>query len=124
MSVLGPQEFLLVTVAGNGEDVAVLLEGEARPDARAGVLGGFNDQHAERHAAEDAIADWEILWSGERAKGNSEISALREQGSAQTGANSLSDKSRRHPCQIPRRSCLLQRSHRDGWPCPHHAPCR
>ena len=56
-------------VAGDGEDIAILLEREARRDARTGIFSGFYDQHADRHSAEDAVADGKILGSGKAAEG-------------------------------------------------------
>jgi hypothetical protein len=63
--VLGPPGILVGDVARNREDLAILLEGAARRNACAAVLGGFDNQHAHRHAADDAVADRKILRSGE-----------------------------------------------------------
>ena len=58
---IGSPGILVSHIAGNCKDVAILLEREARRDACTRVLGGRNDQHPERHTAENTIANWEVL---------------------------------------------------------------
>src|ERR1700681_3439701 len=52
-------------VARNGVDVAVLFEGAAGSDARAAVFRGFDHQYAGGRAADDPVADGNVLWSRE-----------------------------------------------------------
>ena len=47
--------------AGNGEDLAVLLRGRARRDQRSAAAGRLHDHRPERDAADDAIADGEVV---------------------------------------------------------------
>ena len=66
-------------VAGHGENVGVLLQSAARGDARAGVFGGFHHGHPHRHAADNPVANGEIL---RRRKGAER--ELRDQRSAKS----------------------------------------
>ena len=64
MSVFGPKGILVGHVSGHRKDVTILLEREASGDACAGIFGGFDDQHADGHAAQDAVANREVLRRG------------------------------------------------------------
>src|ERR1700730_4640506 len=52
---------LVCHIARNSIYVAVLFEGATRGDARPAVFRGFDDQHPDRHAADDPVANREIL---------------------------------------------------------------
>ena len=66
MSVFGPG-ILVGDVAGHGKNVAILLERAARGDTRSGIFGGFDDEHSDRHAAENPVANGKVLRRGEGA---------------------------------------------------------
>ena len=59
----GPGEFV-GDVAGDGEDFPALLQGAAAGDAGAAELSGFDHQDAARQAADDAVAQGEIVRIG------------------------------------------------------------
>src|SRR5689334_7247815 len=52
---------LVGDVAGDGEDFAALVDGELGGDGGTGVLSALHDQDTEAHAADDAVADGEVL---------------------------------------------------------------
>src|SRR5581483_3020287 len=58
-----------VDAAGHGEDLAVLLEGQAGRDEGAAVDVALDDEDAEAEGAEDAVAAREVLAARLRAEG-------------------------------------------------------
>ena len=67
MRILGPR-ILIGHVAGHGKDVAILLQGTACCDARAAVFGCFHHYNADRHAADDPLANREVLGCRKRTQ--------------------------------------------------------
>lgn len=56
--------------AGDGEDLAVLLESHARRDERAGALGRLDDDDTEREPGHQAVAAWKVPGAGLPAHGH------------------------------------------------------
>ena len=57
-------------MAGNGEDFAPLLGGEARGDEAARASRRLDDEHAQRQAGDDAVASREVLAARGEAEGH------------------------------------------------------
>jgi len=55
--------------AGDGEDLAVLLEGHVCGHQRAAALGRLDNDHAPGQPADDAVAQWEVPGFGLGAEG-------------------------------------------------------